>query len=162
MKFLLDNPFILVILVGIISSFYKQVKGANSDDGKGKKEIPKQKPAQPVGRNKPVRGQMKPNKQVRPQDTQRRNPSFNELESTVKLEDLYSSTRIQAEKSMSSVQERITDSPISPLMNQVENIQSIKKKSLEMDQERLIDGLIWSEVLGPPRSRRSHRSSRKA
>lgn len=43
---------------------------------------------------------------------------------------------------------------------------SIKKKTepsliIEPDKDTLVNGIIWSEVLGPPRALKSHRQSRQ-
>lgn len=161
MKFLLDNPFILVILIGILSSFYRQLKGSNSDDQKRKSAIPKQKPATLVGQNNPMRGPAKSHKPVRAQASQAPNrQKRRDIEHTVMLEDLYSDAKNTIQQSSLLNQEHINRGA-APTAAHIDDVEPSNKKSLSINQERLIDGLIWSEVLGPPRAKRPHRAGRK-
>ncbi|WP_318508360.1 hypothetical protein [Bacillus sp. T3] len=161
MKFLLDNPFILVILIGILSSFYKQIKGTNSDDNKRKGAIPKQKPATTVGQNNPMRGPVKSHKPVRAQGSQIPNrQQRKDIEPPVKLEDLYSDAKNTNQQNSHFNQEPINRVSASTV-NQLNELELNNKKSFTINQERLLDGLIWSEVLGPPRAKRPHRAGRK-
>jgi len=161
MKFLLENPFILVILIGILSSFYKQLKGTDSDDKKRKGAIPKQTSATSVGQNNPMRGPVKSHKPVRAQSSQAPNrQQRRDIEPPVKLEDLYSDA-----KNTNQQNSHFNQDPIkrvsAPTVNHLNELEPNNKKTLTIDQERLLDGLIWSEVLGPPRAKRPHRAGRK-
>jgi hypothetical protein len=139
MKTLLENPIILVILVGIISSFFKKVKSQQENGEKGKPNpvrIPQVK-IEPVRRNKKQRRNSEglgeqPYPQRKPANIQNERNNRLEQEATLK-----------------------SNQKIVPAKKVIED-----DNKVQIDTERLIDGIIWSEVLGPPRSKRPHRSIR--
>jgi DNA mismatch repair ATPase MutL len=151
MDFLFENPIIIVILIGIISSLYKQVKGAQPEEGK-RTNRPNQAPVSPVGQNKPVRRQKQANKPVRGQNVA--NQSNQHQGSASKHENLNSATRIETQENKQTKMEMNENKAAT--QQKEEN----KQKSLNVSQSNLVDGLIWSEVLGPPRAKRPHRSIR--
>lgn len=141
MRFLLENPLILVILIGVISSFFKKSTEAQPDKKKKSpaKPIQKQDTPFPVGKNRPVRAQkLNPLPPLRPvSNEQIRNEQTEEV--------LYKGNAKQSASAHEHARRKHRE-------------ETIAKKTINTDPQTLIDGLIWSEVLGPPRAKKPHRS----
>ena len=139
MKTLLENPIILVILIGIISSFFKKVKTAQQESRENGKPNPLKVPpvkVEPVRRNKK---QQRNSEGQGEQHYPQRKPANNQNERNNSLE--------QRSTAIKNNQKSV---PVKKVIEEVNTVQ--------IDTERLVDGIIWSEVLGPPRSKKPHRS----
>lgn len=123
MRFILENPLILVILIGVISSFIKKKKETQPER---KKVVKPLKPlvrtegtATPLSKNRPARAE-----------------KVNNEHATVPQQAIVLRERNQTHQ----------------------DEKAASNKTLNTAPEALIDGLIWSEVLGPPRAKRPHRT----
>ncbi|MDF1508311.1 hypothetical protein PZE06_08935 [Robertmurraya sp. DFI.2.37] len=152
MQFLLDNPFILIILLGILSSMFKTNK---------------EKPA-----NK------KPTRQASTTSTENPPPSnpmaevFRELVEEAPAKPIYNEyvdTKKEAEAKIAALkkqQEQYADkvsrmNTLSRINEQSQPLmESVAKsgRTFKVEGEKLADAIIWSEILGPPRAKKPHRS----
>ncbi|WP_147532403.1 hypothetical protein [Bacillus marasmi] len=162
MEFFFDNPFILVILIGIISSLFKKNKEAQQEKQKGNKPKPvrtEEAPA-PVRKNRPSRAQQQnPSKSPRskqPRQTSRERDLARENQTDV-MDQRYAALKIHQEEPYH------TNSAMESAPTQERNLiyrddEQNKQRTLNVDSNALVDGLIWSEVLGPPRAKKAHRA----
>lgn len=160
MRFLFDNPFILIILIGAISSLFQRAKAANPENKKGYNPIPRRNPASPVGPDRPKKPEMQQQietKTSRPyrQQNANRKPIPTQKEIYHQLENVYEATQKNAKENK---QVFFEDHRVSKQAGTHQKEEVPKAKSQEIDRDNLIEGLIWSEVLGPPRAKRPHRS----
>lgn len=155
MEFLFENPFLLVILIGLISSLFKRMKGTQEEPRKSQSkpfvesgpfdfEQPRQE--QPVQRMEPA-----------PQQTYEPNPLG-------KIEKEFLEKKKQAEEKLAALkkqqvtaQKKAETIQSHRRLNQVkEKIETSEPETVHVDNQKLVDAVIWSEILGPPRSRRPH------
>lgn len=125
MRFILENPLILVILIGVISSFLKKKKETQPERKKvvkpPKPHVHKQGTATPLSKQRPARIE-------------------------------------KVNKDHTAVPQQATVLREGNQILQDEEVGESNKTTLNTAPNALIDGLIWSEVLGPPRSKRPHRA----
>lgn len=146
MDFLFENPFIIVVLIGIISSLFNKAKGQS----KGNPSQPK-----PFAESTPI-----------PQE-----PSFDDFpeEPIRAFEADYNEMKKEAEKKIRALREQQkryeeraarlnSEAVMSEPKTTAPSTGKVENASLEVDREKLADAVIWSEILGPPRSKRPHRS----
>ena len=141
MEFLFENPIFLVIVIGLISSLYKQLKKGGPEDGKQHPRGPFTQTTQPINsrpveRNRPV-VRSKPLDEV-----------FHEVKRMVEKTPIVQPIENRTAAKVVSARNPVT--PIDP------NKGTNKQSSHVITKTRLVDGVIWSEVLGPPRSRKPH------
>lgn len=150
MDILWENPIILVIIVGIISSYFKKMKSEQPENGdNGKPNQRKVPPVSvgPVARNK--KRQRAENQRVQQQYAQIK-PVNTGNDRNDKL-DQRTNNRSLVENNSESL---IYNNQNALQANQVPG----ELNTIQIDKDKLIDGIIWSEILGPPRSKRPHRS----
>lgn len=141
MEILLDNPIVLIILIGFISSLFKKIKG-NASDGQ------KTRPARPVSM---------------PANLERNHtPGGSGTGTQTNIQQLYQDTKQRGVK--------VPDEPVSRSARgrrlgetnpQLETQSSERRLDFEPDSNSLVEGIIWSEVLGPPRSKKPYSSGRR-
>lgn len=147
MDFLLDNPLIIAILVGIISSIFKKRKNETKPTKKKSKNFwetvqlpnfdssPEVKPLQ--------KAEVYREETVQPVRTIQEDY----LEAQRKA-DLLKRDAMDIEQNVKSNEAK----------RSYEASASQAKNDFEVDSNKLADAIIWSEILGPPRARRPHRS----
>jgi hypothetical protein len=152
-EFISANLFWVVILVfGLISNIVKKSKPENKKENKPSTIGPVSKPSEfekRLGRQEnPVREVYQKAKQA---------------QMTV---DLQNDVKAKAEDKMAELNnQKENDEKQRDI--QAKRAGNIKKTysndmpQIKMDQQRVIDGLIMSEVLGPPRSKKPHRPGRQ-
>ncbi|MFE8703211.1 hypothetical protein ACFYKX_21770 [Cytobacillus sp. FJAT-54145] len=160
MEFLFENPFLLVILIGLISSIFKRMKGTQEEPRKSQpkpfvesgpfdfEQQPRQE--QPVQRMEPV-----------PQQTYEPNPlgkiEQEFLEKKKKAEEKLAALK----KQQATAQKKAETIQSHRRLNQVkEKIETTEPEQVHVDNQKLVDAVIWSEILGPPRSKRPHSANR--
>ncbi|CAM3812219.1 hypothetical protein [Mesobacillus zeae] len=144
MEELLDNPIIIAIVIGFISTIYSKFKQAGQDQPPARKEekVPQV--------NKVERAEHSAKKQKNVNRTGNLNPRATATRADI-------SRNIEEKMRVSEQRSRIMAAE-----PKVSVKESSYKPQLEFksDSDSLVNGLIWSEVLGPPRSkspRRTHR-----
>ncbi|MFB6465764.1 hypothetical protein ACE38V_02980 [Cytobacillus sp. Hz8] len=168
MKYLFENPFIIIVIIGIISSLFKKekdqkkkapIKGRSSRQTKA---FPTQKSWQTPRSNgnpfnKPLMRSEMPEQQhreIKPFEQKRT------IESS--MNDLASQYEEVKQEAISQIEE--LNKQKAQMEQQVAKIKAInvEKKSNSINQakleNKLRDAVIWSEILGPPRAKKSHRS----
>ena len=141
MEFLFENPIFLVIVIGLISSLYKQLKRGVPEDGKQHPRGPFTQTTQPIN-SRPVE-RKKPVVRNKPLDE-----VFLEAKRMVEKPPI--KQQIENRTAAKEVPARNPVTPIAP------NKGTNKESSHVINKSRLVDGVIWSEVLGPPRSKKPH------
>lgn len=151
MRILIENPIILVVLLGIISSLFKRIKNDQPEEGKIRKRNP-QHPGLPSGQHRKFQqaDRSKPNKPVRQQNTRSRSVE----NTTDQIDPIFVNSNLHA--SENNQMDYLAVKQNTKEIHEPASTQ--KKETLEIDQTKLIDGLIWSEVLGPPRAKKTHHS----
>lgn len=159
MEFLFENPIFLVIIIGIISSIFNRLKGNNPEEDKPKpKRRVQPAPSRPAS---PAPQQVNPN--PRPVDRQKRVQPVGSPSVTSKpVADILLEVRKSAEKEINSrIDNQATANQYTSRNQESTKAVMVEKpNSFGIDSNRLIDGLIWSEVLGPPRAKRTHSAMR--
>lgn len=146
MEFLFENPIILVIVIGIISSIFKRLTGGRQEEGKPKQQRPYSPSTQPIN-PLPVE---RP-KTVKPVGAHKQaSKPVNEilLEARKSVEQASREVQFERPKSTRDVSTR--------LQEKTRLTTKSETHPHKLEETRLIDGFIWSEVLGPPRAKKPH------
>jgi hypothetical protein len=160
MEFLFDNPILIFLLIGLISSFLKKAKGEDEQ---------KQKPKRPARPEKRVPHSPSENKRPREAANPRGTKSHNEnpfkgleLEPISKNEPKHPLNDIQKkyedrrqERDQMVMKEVKTKSPVK---YEEKNVGGL---SLKPNPDRLIEGIAWAQILGEPRSKNPHRTMKR-
>lgn len=158
MEFLLENPFILIAIIAFISSFFKKKK-----EEKPVKQAPRS--VQKENRTQAERTAVDPALAEVLEEEKRK------LEAkSRKIEEEYKQRKQQAEQSMKALQnqQRAAERKARAISKTAVNTtagypaEASGAGKFEPRKQSLVDGIIWSEILGPPRAKNPHRSlSRK-
>ncbi|MDE1455359.1 hypothetical protein PVN32_24995, partial [Bacillus paralicheniformis] len=141
---LFDNPIIMAAIIAAISFIFNKL-GKNDEN-----EETKRKPA-------PER----PKTQTMPKQTAQRQPAENKQQrpaaaAAAKSEDMAAELRriqADAERSMPAVERAIK--------KQSSRVVNRKQELLDMNKNTIVQGVVLSEVFGPPRSRKPHYTMRR-
>ncbi|MBU8770392.1 hypothetical protein [Cytobacillus oceanisediminis] len=154
MEFLLENPFILIALIAFISSFFK----------KKKEEKPVKQTPRSVQQEQRAQAERTSADSVLAETLKE---EYRQQEEKAKrIEEEYRQRKQQAEESMKALQNqrRAAERKASKIAKTASNTNAEHRKepsgagSFEFRKQSLADGIIWSEILGPPRSKNPHRS----
>ncbi|RBP94094.1 hypothetical protein DFO70_105338 [Cytobacillus firmus] len=152
MEFLLENPFILIALIAFISSFFKKKK--------------KEKPVKQTPRSLQQEQQAERTSADSALPVTLKEEYRQQAEKARRIEEEYRQRKQQAEESMKALQNqrRAVERKASTLAKTASNTNAEQPKepsgagSFELRKQSLVDGIILSEILGPPRSKNPHRS----
>lgn len=146
--FFVRNIWLLIIVFGIISSL----------SGKKKKPDQEQVP------NRPARPQQRPTvrevyRQAMQEMTEASKPPVDEA-STLMEEELARNQEHKAELERAKLYQKKQQQldriqAAKPVLSIEDNSSPIYNTNLQFNQQRLVDGIIMSEVLGPPRARKN-------
>lgn len=148
MEILFENPLILIILVGVISAIFKNKnKDEKQDDTKKRVETRKtvQKSSDPFSEMKDVFREVQRSfqEEIKPAPTVQENANQ-------KINDAKFAYPEEPEKP-----EQVIKTPRGL------QEQKLKQQSgLDVDESKLIDAVIWSEILGPPRAKKPYSQNR--
>lgn len=154
MEFLLENPFILIAVIAFISSFFKKKK-----EEKPVKQAPRS--VQQENRAQAERTSADPALAEVLKEEKRKL-----TEKSRRIEEDYRQRKQQAEQSMKALQsqQRAAERKASAISRTAANtktgypVEASEAEKFEPQKQSLVDGIIWSEILGPPRSKNPHRS----
>ncbi|MFE8695385.1 hypothetical protein ACFYKT_03315 [Cytobacillus sp. FJAT-53684] len=160
MDFLFDNPFIPFVLVAIITALFNKGKGKNQEKNN---HLPKRQPVQ----TKQSKGypMSAPVQEARKSEKPSRMPR--KVMDNIEREYLDRKKQVEAElkarKDQQSVTENRTRSFMQTTADQSKNniappLEKERKTAISIEKQKLVDGIIWSEILGPPRALNPHRS----
>ena len=169
MEFILENPFILFVIFAIISSLFKS--------GKGKTQNQNQKNTSPQAKQSGARTIQKQQTQSRSMDHRKPMSPVKRLEQMAtemaeRLEKEYTEKRKLADSTMRQARdytppiEEVKSLPVEvaqPIVKQVvvEAKQQAPQPSLSIEKQKVTDGVVWAEILGPPRALNPHRTLRR-
>jgi hypothetical protein len=150
-----DNPIIFIILVAVISSLFRKKKESSRDPkGQRRTNQPLDKsPSQTQTSFDEVREVFKElsrsfSNPTTSSNRKRENPSHEEIKGVnQQVEELNQSNMAESLQS---------DVPI--LQTVMEEKQ--RDKVIELDETKLVDAVVWSEILGPPRAKKPYRKIR--
>ena len=146
---LMGNIVRLIILIGVIVNFVKRFKGAGE-------EQPKQSQQQPERERKNT---MKDIFQQFEDVFTEEIPKQQKVEPNREL----AQPNSELQGKYKEVKERVVRQPAVP----IEIVSPSKDKKIELttirniSKKRAVEGIIWSEVLGPPRAKKSFNSNRR-
>lgn len=154
MEFLFENPFILIAVIAFISSFFKKKK-----EEKPVKQAPRS--VQQENRTQAERTSADPALAEVLEEEKRKL-----TEKSRRMEQDYRQRKQQAEQSMKALQsqKRAAERKASAISKTASNtntgypVKASGAGKFEPRKQSLVDGIIWSEILGPPRSKNPHRS----
>lgn len=159
MEFLFENPWLIFIVIGIITSLFNKAKG-----GQGKQNNrPQRQPVQqkstanqqeirPVqeGRNKDVPPVM-PKKHVEKEYADRKKQEAEaQLQALKNKQNELINTRNSLQMNSPRGSSRLDSIPYKE-----------KKTAVSIEKQKLVDGVVWAEILGPPRALNPHKSIRQ-
>ena len=140
MEALFESPLILILLIGIISSFFKN---KNKD---GKQKSHENKPAQKGNR---TFDELKDIFQEFNRTFQEEAKPVVNSEKVLEAKESIQSAYMEKveESSLPRNVERVKTLPVSKASKSQPQIQ------LQVDETKIVDAVIWSEILGPPRAK---------
>lgn len=151
MEFLFENPFILILLIGLISSLFKK--------GKGEEQQPRQRPPKPFVETIPIPESKIPQKSEKVETEKRTKESVKTIQSD------FLDAKKQAEAKMAALREQQLKYEHQAERLKEENelkqptpTETAVKKSYRVEEKNLADAIIWAEILGPPRAKNPHRA----
>lgn len=161
MELLFENPFIIIILLGIISSLFKKRKDDNP-----KRQSHRPQPANPQLEQKvepPVYSKESADAAQARQE-QANKPLQKGYELKKKQENV-SMGELQMQQRMLERQAKLVKSAADEYIK-IANTAAPEKSANSTigskieGKQRLIEGIIWSEILGPPRAKRPYRQNK--
>ncbi|MEH7124093.1 hypothetical protein V7122_07770 [Bacillus sp. JJ1532] len=162
MEFIFENPIFIIVIIGYIISFFMKNKGNQQQQRKGSGQQVKPSPAE-------VFKQMQeriPQMETRSIEEQQRH----QAEQALKLEMEALERQRLAEEEINALKEQqemakkqaefiktVSKAPV-PIQGA---LQKEWRQTLSPSKKQLIDGIIWSEIIGPPRALKAHKSVKK-
>ncbi|MBG9654783.1 hypothetical protein ACFRCQ_00020 [Cytobacillus firmus] len=153
MEFLFENPFILIAVIAFISSFFKKRK--------------EEKPVKQAPRSVQQENRAQAESSADPALAEVLKEEKRKLtEKSRRIEEDYRQLKQQAEQSVKALQsqQRAAERKASAISRTAANsktgypVEASGAGKFEQQKQSLVDGIIWSEILGPPRSKNPHRS----
>ncbi|KWW21684.1 MULTISPECIES: hypothetical protein [Bacillaceae] len=160
--FFLGNPFLIIILIGIVSSMLgrkKQSQQSDAPNGPPKKkwqDVMRELQGEGQGNQQqgPAPAPVRKVEQQAPQAAEIIDETKNEANQRIaelrRLQQKYDQERLYQKAKADNIASAISD-----------NRSPVYRKGPSFGKKQLIDGIIMSEVLGPPRAKRSLQRSRK-
>lgn len=142
LEFFFENPLFIFILLGILSSLFSK---GNDEKKQKRRPSPQPKPfveSKPLPKIEPIQ---KPATLSKTWEEEKK-PEMN-----------WKKSKIQ-EQYLQKLEEKLEVIP--SVAKKVENEEVAPKGKIDVDQiteEKLVDAVIWSEILGPPRAKKAHR-----
>lgn len=156
---ILSNPLVWGLLVWLISRIFSSSKN-------GTEETPKQQPVKPDNRSNPVPNQRSTSREkpksvmtTIEQTSQKAKPSLQTVQ------EAYESMKVET-KGQNEVfnrgNERTKKARVVQQPKQKPKVnRNIRANNLKVDKQKVMQGVIWSEILGSPRSKNPHYTRKK-
>lgn len=148
MEILFENPILWLVLLGVISSLFRGKK--REEEGQKTRSNPvENRPAQKSGSafeelkeifkevNRSLQGETQPSQTLKKE-------AYKKKEHVKELIEPASYTQ-RADQEKTSIANEIEINRKAPILQ--------KKNQLKVDESKLVDAVIWSEILGPPRAK---------
>ena len=159
MEFIFENPIFIIVIIGYIISFFMKNKQSQSQkDPKNARPVVKPSPAQVF---KEIQERIPQLSTAMNDERERR-----KAEEAQRLEKEMLERRKLAEASMNALMEQkemaeeqaMLIKAASVSAEQIPSTEVQPKQSISPSKKQLIDGIIWSEIIGPPRALNPHKS----
>lgn len=166
---LFSNPIAIFILIGVISSLFNKAK-ENAKEQQQRRARPSNPP---VAESVSAPAEMRDRRKDTPRDSERTSkpvkpaPARADREPGVlsEVQKVYQEKKRQAERSPSSQRKTDRGSRLSAGETTGRLMQEKRypepESSFQPDRDRVVEGLIWAEVLSPPRSKKPYNPSRR-
>lgn len=157
--FFLENPFLIIVLIGVLTSMLgkKKTQDPNTPPKKKWQEVMRELQGEMPQGNQQQKHAPPPVRKVEHQAAQAvevidetKNEANKRITELRRLQQRYDQDRLYQKAKADQLTSTISD-----------NNSPVYRKGPSFGKKQLIDGIIMSEVLGPPRAKRSlHRSRR--
>jgi hypothetical protein len=164
---LISNPIALFILIGVISSIFNKAKGNVQEQ----KRRPVRPSIPPADTSVPVERQRDHRRDTR-RDSERSKPAQHkptiadrEPGALSEIQKVYQERKRQAERPASAQRNadrvsRLSTGDTAGRLRQ-ERKHTEPELNFQPDRDRLVEGLIWAEVLGQPRAKKPYNPSQR-
>lgn len=162
MEFIFENPILLFLLIGLISSLFKKVKGEQEQQPKRPIRPEQQGPASHS--EDPMSAEpFEPMRTERPKSEK----PLNEWEASsvpenpfIDIQKKYQARR-EAAHLPATKQKDVPAQPTVQIQKDKDEIADGISIDLKPEADRLLEGIAWAQVLEPPRSRNPYRTARR-
>lgn len=162
---LIGNPFVIFVLIGILSSLFNKAKGKGENNQQRRPVRPVSKPA---GSDGPVKEQREQRRESRPVQSRPVKPQPVKTErepvEVSTIQKVYQERKLQSDKIDSkarSAERGRVSSEGAAVRSSLSGAKEEPVLDFQPDQDRLIEGLIWAEVLGQPRAKKPYSPVRR-
>lgn len=162
MQFLFENPILIFLLIGLISSIFKRSKGEEKQKQRPKRPAQPIRPVQrePMSNSEtsiPEEVDSRPMQRTQAQRQELRKAQPNPQSALLDIQKKYEERKKQEHEASRSTLNR-------PLIQPEATKESASLESsmqLKPEADRLIEGIAWAQILGEPRSKKPHRTMRR-
>lgn len=139
MEFIFENPIFIIVIIGMITSFIKRLKGTKASEPSKEPDWKKMMNF-PQMFDEPRQEVSSPSKEQQVTKSKLAQEYYEHKQTTE-----ITKTRNTPRKESTSQRKEVE------VRNKVE-----EKVGFSQSKENIIDGVIWAEILGPPRANKSH------
>jgi uncharacterized protein YfcZ (UPF0381/DUF406 family) len=156
------ETIIIAVVLGIISSIYNQFKKQN---GEQRKQAPP-KPFTASGPPYPTSREATNQKQMKRPDSEKKIRSQKALSADIKAKKIVDQKKKAEEQIIALTKQKAEiEQKAIEIQNHVESLSNAARNEakipLSVEKSNLLNGIIFSEILGPPRSKRPHSFRRR-
>jgi hypothetical protein len=153
LEFILENPFAIIFIIGIITSIFKKMK-ANEQDPKHEKQPDWKKMMNFPQTFNEERHEKTSTQLDHPINKSKLAQEYYEVKKTNEKQRKEYVNPIQSRQG--PVSKRLDSAKSNAVNSEVESV-----IDLSPTKEKVIDAVIWSEILGPPRALKPHSTRRE-
>jgi hypothetical protein len=149
LEFIFENPIAIIFIIGAIISFFKKMK-VNSNPNQKQEKNPELKKVLniPQTLNEGRRVEPRPSREPR-QNSSQLAKEYYEVKNNIEINQPKENIRKDSANQKKELYKKVVNAEVDAGID------------LSPSKDTLIDGIVWAEILGPPRAYKSH-SQRKA
>ncbi|MBM4762337.1 hypothetical protein [Bacillus sp. B15-48] len=162
MEFLFENPILLILLIGLLSSLFKKPKAEEKQEQRRRK--PPARPEQRQPEKRVPRETMYERRTQQPHNDAAKGPEVETKENQTvydTLSELQKKFEERQQERVNKEAEQITLNSTNEQGMRAANNAQIGSLQLKPDADRLIEGIAWAQILGQPRAKDPHRTRRR-
>jgi hypothetical protein len=160
LEFLFENPFLVIVLIAVISSFFRKKKDNPNTQGRTPTQAgggQNKRLSSPIEEARDIFKEFSRSLQEQQSKPLPRKTMDKQFQSDRKMEESQkveqpAASDVNAPETL-PVRNEMTRPPIGLELEP----KTAPKKELKVQEEQLIDAIIWSEILGPPRTKKPYR-----
>ncbi|KAB2338563.1 hypothetical protein F7731_03120 [Cytobacillus depressus] len=162
MKFIFDNPVFILMIIGYLISMFAKKKKEQPQHHKGSHRKFEQNPSREVQETFSQTETSTQNEEEKQyadhtKADHAKKLQVEALESQYEVEKRLHALKKQQQLAVKRA-EQIKTIIEKPITEQISVPQKEKKPSLSPSKKQLVDGIVWAEIIGPPRALNPHRS----